>query len=31
MAVLPEGANDQWKVPPGQLSIDPEAGERLVG
>ena len=26
----PEGANHQWrKIPPGELSIDPEAGERL--
>jgi len=30
MAVRPEGANHQWrKIPPGVLSIDPEADERL--
>jgi hypothetical protein len=32
MAVRPEGANHQWrKNPPGELSIDPVADERLVG
>ena len=31
LAVRPEGADDQWrKIPPGELSIDPEADERLV-
>jgi hypothetical protein len=31
MAVRPEGADYQWrKIPPGELSIDPEADERLV-
>jgi hypothetical protein len=31
MAVRPEGANHQWrKNPPGELSIDPAADERLV-
>ena len=31
MAVRPEGANHQWrKNPPGELSIDPVADERLV-
>jgi hypothetical protein len=30
LAVRPEGANHQWrKIPPGELSIDPEADERL--
>jgi hypothetical protein len=30
MAVRPEGANHQWrKIPPGELSIDPVADERL--
>jgi hypothetical protein len=30
MAVRPEGADYQWrKIPPGELSIDPEADERL--
>jgi hypothetical protein len=30
MAVRPEGANHQWrKIPPGELSIDPVANERL--
>ena len=30
LAVRPEGANYQWrKIPPGELSIDPEADERL--
>ena len=29
--VRPEGANHLWRrVPPGELSIDPEADERLV-
>jgi hypothetical protein len=29
MAVRPEGANHQWReIPPGELSIDPEADER---
>jgi hypothetical protein len=31
MAVRPEGADHQWrKIPSGELSIDPEADERLV-
>ena len=31
MAVRLEGANHQWrKVPSGELSIDPEADERLL-
>jgi hypothetical protein len=31
MAVRPEGADHQWrKIPPGELSIDPVADERLV-
>jgi hypothetical protein len=31
LAVRPEGANHQWrKIPPGELSIDPVADERLV-
>ena len=31
VAVRPEGANHQWrKNPPGELSIDPVADERLV-
>ncbi len=31
LAVHPEGADCQWrKIPPGELSIDPEADERLV-
>ena len=31
VAVRPEGANYQWrKNPPGELSIDPVADERLV-
>jgi hypothetical protein len=31
MAVRSEGANHQWrKNPPGELSIDPVADERLV-
>ena len=31
LAVRPEGADHQWrKIPPGELSIDPEADERLV-
>jgi hypothetical protein len=31
LAVRPEGANHQWrKNPPGELSIDPVADERLV-
>jgi hypothetical protein len=31
LAVRPEGANHQWrKTPPGELSIDPVADERLV-
>jgi hypothetical protein len=31
MAVRPEGANHQWRRnPPGELSIDPVADERLV-
>jgi hypothetical protein len=31
MAVRPEGADHQWrKNPPGELSIDPVADERLV-
>src|ERR1700730_6866594 len=30
MAVRPEGANHQWrKIPPGELSINPVADERL--
>jgi hypothetical protein len=30
LAVRPEGANHQWrKIPPGELSIDPVADERL--
>jgi hypothetical protein len=30
LAVRPEGANHQWrKIPPGELSIDPVANERL--
>jgi len=30
MAVRLEGANHQWrKIPPGELSIDPEADEQL--
>jgi hypothetical protein len=30
VAVRPEGANHQWrKIPPGELSIDPVANERL--
>ena len=30
MPVRPEGANHQWrKIPPGELSIDPVANERL--
>ena len=30
LAVRLEGANHQWrKIPPGELSIDPEADERL--
>jgi hypothetical protein len=30
VAVRPEGANHQWrKIPPGELSIDPVADERL--
>jgi hypothetical protein len=30
LAVRSEGANHQWrKIPPGELSIDPEADERL--
>jgi hypothetical protein len=32
MAVRPEGANHLWrKIPPGELSIDPVADERLGG
>jgi hypothetical protein len=32
VAVCPEGANHQWrKNPPGELSIDPVADERLAG
>ena len=32
LAVRPEGANHQWrKIPPGELSIDPVADERLGG
>jgi hypothetical protein len=31
MSVRPEGANHQWrKNPPGELSIDPVADERLA-
>src|SRR4029077_15328828 len=31
LAVRPEGADHQWrKIPPGELSIDPVADERLV-
>ena len=31
VAVRPEGANHQWrKNPPGELSIDPVADERLM-
>jgi len=31
MAVRLEGANHQWrKIPPGELSIDPEADERFL-
>jgi hypothetical protein len=31
IGVRPEGANHQWrKTPPGELSIDPVADERLV-
>jgi hypothetical protein len=31
VAVSPEGADHQWrKIPPGELSIDPVADERLV-
>jgi hypothetical protein len=31
MAVRPEGAHHQWRrIPPGELSIDPVADERLV-
>ncbi len=31
VAVRPEGAHHQWrKIPPGELSIDPVADERLV-
>jgi hypothetical protein len=31
LAVRPEGADHQWrKIPSGELSIDPEADERLV-
>jgi hypothetical protein len=31
VAVRPEGANHQWRRnPPGELSIDPVADERLV-
>jgi hypothetical protein len=31
LAVRPEGADHQWrKNPPGELSIDPVADERLV-
>ena len=31
MAVRPEGADYQWrKIPSGELSIDPEADERVV-
>jgi len=31
LAVRPEGADHQWrKIPPGELSIDPEADEQLV-
>jgi len=31
LAVRPEGANHQWRRnPPGELSIDPVADERLV-
>jgi hypothetical protein len=31
MAVRPEGANHQWRRnPPGELSIDPVADERLM-
>jgi hypothetical protein len=30
LAVRLEGANHQWrKIPPGELSIDPEADEQL--
>ena len=30
LPVRPEGADYQWrKIPPGELSIDPEADERL--
>jgi hypothetical protein len=30
LAVRPEGADHQWrKIPPGELSIDPVADERL--
>ena len=30
VAVRPEGAHHQWRrIPPGELSIDPEASERL--
>jgi len=32
MAVRPEGAEHQWrKIPPGELSINPDADERLAG
>jgi hypothetical protein len=31
VAVRPEGADHQWRrIPPGELSIDPVADERLV-
>jgi hypothetical protein len=31
VAVRPEGADYQWrKIPSGELSIDPEADERVV-
>ena len=31
VAVRLEGANHQWrKIPPGELSIDPEADERFL-
>jgi hypothetical protein len=32
LSVRPEGANRQWRRnPPGELSIDPVADERLAG
>ena len=31
VAVRPEGAHHQWgRIPPGELSIDPEADERFL-